>query len=149
MWLNKWVHKLFLQCRPRSFFNLKPMSVIVYQFQTVKFIQMVSFTFGLFTQVSGSGTLGPLVFLLFFLKEKKLCLITKEIGYRQICLRPTVKLKSVLRGQKLISQRSVFSVNLPVLASTCLKQAVLSLFRNANVRNYFFSVGSKYLLPGN
>ena len=29
MWLNKWVHKLFLQCRSRSFFNLKPMSVIV------------------------------------------------------------------------------------------------------------------------
>ena len=61
MWLNKWVHKLFLQCRSRSFFNLKPMSVIVYQFQTVKFIQMMSLTFGLFTQVSGSGPLGPLV----------------------------------------------------------------------------------------
>ena len=26
MWLNKWVHKLFLQCRSRSFFNLKPVS---------------------------------------------------------------------------------------------------------------------------
>ena len=63
MWLNKWVHKLFLQCRSRSFFNLKPMSVIVYQFQTVKFIQMMSLTFGLFTQVSGSGPLGPLVSL--------------------------------------------------------------------------------------
>ena len=37
------------------------MSVIVYQFQTVKFIQMMSLTFGLFTQVSGSGPLGPLV----------------------------------------------------------------------------------------
>ena len=61
MWLNKWVHKLFLQCRPRSFFNLKPVSVIVYQFQTVRFIQMMSLTFGLFTQVSGSGPLGPLV----------------------------------------------------------------------------------------
>ena len=61
MWLNKWVHKLFLQCRSRSFFNLKPMSVIVYQFQTVKFIQMMSLTFGLFTQVSGLGPLGPLV----------------------------------------------------------------------------------------
>ena len=39
------------------------MSVIVYQFQTVKFIQMMSLTFGLFTQVSGSGPLGPLVFV--------------------------------------------------------------------------------------
>ena len=39
------------------------MSVIVYQFQTVKFIQMMSLTFGLFTQVSGSGPLGPLVSL--------------------------------------------------------------------------------------
>ena len=37
------------------------MSVIVYQFQTVRFIQMMSLTFGLFTQVSGSGFLGPLV----------------------------------------------------------------------------------------
>ena len=37
------------------------MSVIVYQFQTVKFIQMMSLTFGLFTQVRGSGPLGPLV----------------------------------------------------------------------------------------
>ena len=37
------------------------MYVIVYQFQTVKFIQMMSLTFGLFTQVSGSGPLGPLV----------------------------------------------------------------------------------------
>ena len=37
------------------------MSVIAYQFQTVKFIQMMSLTFGLFTQVSGSGPLGPLV----------------------------------------------------------------------------------------
>ena len=37
------------------------MSVIVYQFQTVKFIQMMSLAFGLFTQVSGSGPLGPLV----------------------------------------------------------------------------------------
>ena len=61
MWLNKWVHKLFLQCWSRSFFNLKPVSVIVYQFQTVRFIQMMSLTFGLFTQVSGSGPLGPLV----------------------------------------------------------------------------------------
>ena len=39
------------------------MSVIVYQFQTVKFIQMMSLTFGLFTQVSGSGPLGPLVII--------------------------------------------------------------------------------------
>ena len=37
------------------------MSVIVYQFQTVKFIQMMSLTFGLFTEVRGSGPLGPLV----------------------------------------------------------------------------------------
>ena len=37
------------------------MSVIVKQFQTVRFIQMMSLTFGLFTQVSGSGPLGPLV----------------------------------------------------------------------------------------
>ena len=43
------------------------MSVIVYQFQTVKFIQMMSLTFGLFTQVSGSGPLGPLVFCLKFI----------------------------------------------------------------------------------
>ena len=42
------------------------MSVIVYQFQTGKFIQMMSLTFGLFTQVSGSGPLGPLVVLSFF-----------------------------------------------------------------------------------
>ena len=42
------------------------MSVIVYQFQRVKFIQMMSLTFGLFTQVSGSGPLGPLVILLSF-----------------------------------------------------------------------------------
>ena len=40
------------------------MSVIVYQFQTVRFIQMMSLTFGLFTQVSGSGPLGPLVTIL-------------------------------------------------------------------------------------
>ena len=31
-------------------------------FQTVRFIQMMSLTFGLFTQVSGSGPLGPLVY---------------------------------------------------------------------------------------
>ena len=31
-------------------------------FQTVWFIQMMSLTFDLFTQVSGSGPLGPLVF---------------------------------------------------------------------------------------
>ena len=37
------------------------MSVIVKQFQTVRFIQVMSLTFGLFTQVSGSGPLGPLV----------------------------------------------------------------------------------------
>ena len=42
------------------------MSVIVYQFETVKFIQMMSLTFGMFTQVSGSGPLGPLVCLLDF-----------------------------------------------------------------------------------
>ena len=30
-------------------------------FQTVRFIQMMSLTFGLFTQVSGSMPLGPLV----------------------------------------------------------------------------------------
>ena len=40
------------------------MSVVVKQFQTVRFIQMMSLTFGLFTQVSGSGPLGPLVFLI-------------------------------------------------------------------------------------
>ena len=50
-----------MQCRSRSFFNLKPMSVIVYQFQTVRFIQMMSLPFGLFTQVSSSGPLGLLV----------------------------------------------------------------------------------------
>ena len=33
-------------------------------FQTVRFIQMMSLTFGLFTQVSGLGPLGPLVSLL-------------------------------------------------------------------------------------
>ena len=31
-------------------------------FQIVRFIQMMSLTFGLFTQVSSSGPLGPLVF---------------------------------------------------------------------------------------
>ena len=31
-------------------------------FQTVRFIQMMSLTFGLFTQVSDSGPLGPLVY---------------------------------------------------------------------------------------
>ena len=36
------------------------MSVIVYQFQAVKFVQMMTLTFGLFTQVSGLGPLGPL-----------------------------------------------------------------------------------------
>ena len=41
------------------------MSVIVYQFQIVRFIQMMSLTFGLFTQVSGSGPLGPLVYFVF------------------------------------------------------------------------------------
>ena len=51
---------MFAIYRSRSF-NLKPMSVIVYQFQTVRFIQMMSLTFGLFTQVSCSGPLGPLV----------------------------------------------------------------------------------------
>ena len=40
------------------------MSVIVYQFQTVRFIQMMSLTFGLFTQVSGSGPLSPLVLVM-------------------------------------------------------------------------------------
>ena len=39
------------------------MSVIVYQFQTIRFIQMMSLTIGLFTQVSGSGPLGPLVII--------------------------------------------------------------------------------------
>ena len=39
------------------------MSVIVCQFQTVRFIQMMSLTFGLFTQVSDSGPLGPLVMI--------------------------------------------------------------------------------------
>ena len=34
-------------------------------FQTVRFIQMMSLTFGLFTQVSGSGPLGPLVLFLY------------------------------------------------------------------------------------
>ena len=41
--------------RSRSLFNLKPVSVIVYQFQTVRFIQMMSLTFGLFTQVGVVG----------------------------------------------------------------------------------------------
>ena len=53
------------------------MSVIVYQFQTVKFIQMMSLTFGLFTQVSGSGPLGPLVVISGQWKgdNKRLCAI--------------------------------------------------------------------------
>ena len=37
-------------------------SNFIVMFQTVRFIQMMSLTFGLFTQVSGSGPLGPLVF---------------------------------------------------------------------------------------
>ena len=36
-------------------------SKFIGMFQTVRFIQMMSSTFGLFTQVSGSGPLGPLV----------------------------------------------------------------------------------------
>ena len=32
-------------------------------FQTVRFMQMMSLTFGLFTQVSSSGPLGPLVYI--------------------------------------------------------------------------------------
>ena len=39
------------------------MSVIVRQFQTIRFIQMISLTFGLFTQVSDSGPHGLLVCL--------------------------------------------------------------------------------------
>ena len=57
------------------------MSVIVYQFQTVKFIQMMSLTFGLFTQVSGSGPLGPLVGIILEFKNlliKKYEVILKE-----------------------------------------------------------------------
>ena len=42
------------------------MSVIVKHFQSVRFIPVMSLTFGLFTQVSGSGPLGPLVFFFFF-----------------------------------------------------------------------------------
>ena len=38
-------------------------------FQTVRFIQMMSLTFGLFTQVSGSGPLGPLVLLTVFIND--------------------------------------------------------------------------------
>ena len=33
-------------------------------FLTVRFIQMMSLTFGLFTKVSGSGPLGPLVYMM-------------------------------------------------------------------------------------
>ena len=38
-------------------------------FQTVRFIQMMSLTFGLFTQVSDSWPLGPLVSSFFFLSR--------------------------------------------------------------------------------
>ena len=62
------------------------MSVIVYQFQTVKFIQMMSLTFGLFTQVSGSGPLGPLVCYFGFsyisrlLPDALVCLVFRDGG---------------------------------------------------------------------
>ena len=61
------------------------MSVIVYQFQTVKFIQMMSLTFGLFTQVSGSGPLGPLVYHTFFTNRTILCM-TRTAVAAHICL---------------------------------------------------------------
>ena len=61
------------------------MSVIVKQFQTVRFIQMMSLPFGLFTQVSGSGPLGPLVFLYdgWQLYHKKMKKIETEIKEHQ------------------------------------------------------------------
>ena len=37
-------------------------------FQTVRFIQMMSLTFGLFTRVSDSGPLGPLVVLMLYIR---------------------------------------------------------------------------------
>ena len=52
------------------------------KFQTVRFIQMMSLTFGLFTQVSGSGPLGPLVdkFVADFTYKLKMCLCFFEEG---------------------------------------------------------------------
>ena len=46
-------------------------------FQTVRFIQMMSLTFGLFTQVSGSGPLGPLVKP----KSSKFCLKSYVLAF--------------------------------------------------------------------
>ena len=56
------------------------MSVIVQQFQTVRFIQMMSLTFGLFTQVSGSGPLGPLVF---FVSHTRHFNISNELHFQK------------------------------------------------------------------
>ena len=47
---------------------------IVQQFQTIRFIQMMSLTFGLFTQVSGSGPHGPLVIIYLYYKINLLVL---------------------------------------------------------------------------
>ena len=56
------------------------MSVIVLQLQTVRFIQMMSLTFGLFTQVSGSGPLGPLVIVVYQLQIKVVFFFFLPIG---------------------------------------------------------------------
>ena len=60
------------------------MSVIVYQFQTVKFIQMMSLTFGLFTQVSGSGPLGPLVLKVYTFECTEFVKFSKASTYMYI-----------------------------------------------------------------
>ena len=54
-YINEYIN-FFLQCRSRSSFDLKPI---------IRFIQMMSLIFGLFTQVSDSGPQGPLFFFFF------------------------------------------------------------------------------------
>ena len=61
------------------------MSVIVEQFQTVRFIQMMSLAFGLFTQVSGSGPLGPLVAFILILMENSVSKHCRSLSDAILC----------------------------------------------------------------
>ena len=52
---------------------------------------MMSLTFGLFTQVSGSGPLGPLVFLTIFSSpERKALRRAYSIGMQALVIRPSM-----------------------------------------------------------
>ena len=55
------------------------MSLIVSQFQTIRFIQIMSLTFGLFTQVSKSVRHGPLVWIVLQKKKKNLSYNQRDI----------------------------------------------------------------------